>query len=306
MLEREAKVDQTKWKEFASLIGSLPLEKCNREICNPFTGEQGWMAPKDKAFRISGHFVVDSSESDVEDHVMPLASADVLKEEYTERYKEFLTEAKGNECEALNLLIEDIFDGYYSGTPMNFFDGKWLIILPDLGQLPSDKGNKLEAPELMVKDNIEVWPERDFFQIIHDITPQSPTITEVFLERQARAIMHWKQHYARATLGKCKIELIDSPEKEKESYEFKPEDNSNLYLPEGTRKKGVYSDYEFAMKARRRPNKKEEKQLETFNKNGGLVFSQPWNSDVLIAQRPEKIILPEKKKKERKSQNIPF
>lgn len=295
MVERETRVEKEVWKEFASLLGNLPLENCNREHI-AVTREWGWKAPKDKVFRISGNFIIWSEQSDLEDMGRPLESVGALKESHQKEYREFLEEAEGDESRAIDLLYDDIHDELR--TPPKFFDGKWLVVSPDLKQDPKAKeASKLDMPQIKVKSDVQAWAEREYLQGIDDISPQSPIVTDILFASQILA-KKWKQYFAEAVLGKCKIDLIDFPDSEKKEGFYIPEakDDKHLYLPEGTRKRGGHSDYEFAVRTRTRMYKGQEKEPEKVVKNtSGLFFvKSSLFPDLLIAQRMEKIIFPKK------------
>lgn len=294
MLEREAKVNKTGWKELSSLLGNLPLENCTRE-CNPVTKEWGWKAPKNKAFRISEQFIIYSDQLNVEDQSIPEESEDLLKEEHAAIFQEFLKETGGNEMEAMKLLVEDVHDGIFSGTtPPRLFHGKWLVISPDLKEGSSPKDGLL-SPKLMIKADVMSWHDRgSYSQVIEDIVPQSKTITSCMFE-SIKGFVRWRQYYAEAVLGKCKIELIDLPEEGVGFFVPKPVDNQQLFLPEGARGKEVYSRNDFFSLTEKRTGDEEKKRIKDFVQDTGLVFDESLDSDLLVAQRTREIILPEKK-----------
>jgi len=306
-LVKPPQIDKKAWEKFALLIGSLPLEKCTREH-NPLTNEWGWKAPEGEIFRISGHFVTKFDQSGIDKTAGHYGhqSADMLKEEYATLFREFLEEAEGNEAEALRLLVEDIHDGLSSGmTPAQSFHGEWLVASPDLKQdFDKDKESKVDKPEIMIKKNVGAWLSRGSLKLIEDITPQSSIVTGVLFDSQS-LVVHWQQKYAEAVLGKCKIEFVDDClEEEKKLYVPETKDDKHLFLPEGTRKRGIYSNCEFQVKTNMRQDVNKEK-LENFANNSGLIFiDREPNSDLLIARRTEEIILP-KEEKER-TKDIPF
>jgi len=284
MSEKEPKISsEAEWKEFSSLLGSLPLENCTRE-CNPVTKEWGWKAPEGKAFRISGQFVVyyDADSSDMTT-CRPLGSADFLKEEYGKKYADFLEETEGDEDEALSLLSNYVNEWDY-GMPDKFFEGKWLMISPDFKQeLQLDEQNNLEVPELMIKRDIEARADREYFGLIKDISPQSQTITEVFFESK-EIQEHWSQDYASAVLGKCKIELVDCLEKEADFFVPAPIDSKQIYIPD-------------SVSVKPRLN---EDQKKAFEKAGedykDLIFVHlSSDSDLIVAQRRNEVFTPQKK-----------
>ncbi len=105
-------------------------------------------------------------------------------------------------------------------------------------------------------------------------------------------------------MGKCKIELIESPDEEKKLYIPKTLDKKHLCLTEGKNK----PEQDITVWTKRRPGKKQEKKLRDFTENNkDLAFFEPpsWTRvDLSIAYRkPKDIIIPEKEKVKKPAKN---
>lgn len=287
MIERE---NRTGVEELASLLKNLPLETCHYE-CDVVTKEWGWRAPKDKVFRISGHFVIYTDQSTNEMSLYcPQDSADIIKEEHPKEYQRLLKRAKGDEDTALKFFVENHRNGYfYENIPPKFFDGKWLSI---------EKSDGVKIPNFIVKKDIEArYDPTAYLRAIEDITPESKIITECRFIWPTDEIW-WTQEYVEPVLGKCKIELIDSPDEKK-----------NLYIPKTPDKKHLCStdskklDYDVIVSTRIRPAKRQEKELKDFTEsNKDWAFTDPdsrviIHDDFSIAYRKKKeIIIPGKRR----------
>jgi len=296
MSEREVGFGKGQWKELTSILESLPLESCTRE-CDPITQRWGWKAPKNKEFRISRQFsIITDSDRELLGCYPPQPSADLLKELFPKEYKRAIKDAHNDEDKTLELLAKYSDDKEMWGmaeAPPKFFDGKWLIMYPDFKQQVFDEKNRLEVPNLLVGGEIKAWSEREYSQEIKDINPKSSMITRVFFDSQILA-QHWTQDRAETVLGKCKIELIDTiekDEKEVELYTAEPKDAKNLYLPEGARGKGVYTVYDFMLDIRARIDKN----TEDFAKSNGMSVKEVPNPSLLTVVRVNEVFLPENK-----------
>ncbi len=304
MLEREGRVDET---EFASLLKELPLEGCHYE-CNPVTREWGWKAPKDKVFRISGHFTSASkSEPRYYTYGPPESSAELLKEEYADLYKGFLEKVMGNEERALKSLVEYLNDEKDSYPPLEippkFFDGKWLITSFDLGESSQqDEEEQAELADIFVKKEVDAWYEREaYFQIITDLAPESEKVTGCFF-RSPIADICWKQDYALAVLVECRIELVDSPDKKKELYIPKTINRREIHIPKEAGKENDKFKQTITVKMKEREDKKQRnKKLDSFAKdNRGFTYvNDLLNENLLIALKRKGILRAEEDDVER-------
>lgn len=279
MIERERTGEQ---EGFNLLLKEIPLKDCSYEY-NFVTEEWSWKAPKDKIFRVTGQFTIFCNQSDYFDYShMPEMSAEMLMNEYPEKYSEFLKETNGNKKKALKLLNEDTFDMEGLGMPPNFFDGKWLVI-------PSE----LEETSLLIKSDIKFKYDEDCFQIIEDISPKSEIETGCLFDSTTKAI-HWKQFYTEAVFNKNKIKLVDFIEK-KELLIFESNKSKQIETPE-------------RVLSRKRKDENQEKDLKNFcQDNENLIFDKlpPWCEDLLIARKKDKIIFPEEKEKKPLKENEP-
>jgi hypothetical protein len=280
---KEARQNKIDLREINLLLKSLPLEICQLET-DPVTNQRGWRAPKDKIFRISGEFIIETEQSE---HNMvqypPRLSRDLLIKENKREYQIFLKEANEDENIALKFLTEDLFN--YTFTPPKFFDGKWLNVTLEL------------KPSLYIKADIEAWYDpKAYRRDIRDIAPESEMMTECsFLHSIGETV--WIQEYAEPVLDKCKIELIDSTDEEKKLYIPKTLNKEHLCVIDAkSYEQNIY------VSVKRRPGQKREKELKDFiEKNSSFNFFEP-NLDAIIhgafpiAYRKE-IILLEKNKK---------
>ena len=285
-------------KAINSLLKNLPLETCRRE-CDSITEEWGWRAPDNKIFRISGHFIINTNQSQYDCCVYPpIRSAEIIKEEHQEEYQEFLKISKGDENTALKLLMEELwfdFEEFDDDVPPKFFDGKWLDTNQENGEF-----------SLNVKEDIQAWYENDaYFQRIKDLAPESKTITECAFTPPISEV-YWTQSYAEAILNKCQIDLIDYQEKEKKLFVAKPSDREHLCRI--NEKKHPTQDIWF-VSTRKRQNEQGKRSLEDFDKNNkDFYFSSnpPWRkADLLIAHQREKhVVLPEEDKNQKNRKNL--
>lgn len=279
MLELEKISKKVVWKKFASLVRKLPLEQCTFEQ-NPLTGERGWRAPQDKAFEISGHFVLNSDQLDGADWIGPNSSAALLKEEYKNKYDIALEEAEGDKAYAWQLFLDEIAsDGMPAMAPTSF-RGRWLVALPDLAGSFSNN----QEPSLTVKGEIEAWYEQDNFGFINDLAPDSDTVTSC-MYYSTKGVKKWQQYYACAVLGHCRIKMVDCPEEEQEFFLPKPV-KSEFVRPE---KNGLY------VQTQRRVGQKAEEIVQQFIREGGLSCWSLKEGGLVIARACRGLATPTKK-----------
>jgi hypothetical protein len=240
---RNKKEFAKRWEVFVSVLKSLPLDGCRREVCNPQTGEVAWRAPDNKLFRITGQFdVIDTEESreEIDYFTMPAPSLEKLKVELSEDYEKFLKKARGNKKKALRFLVEMCYEDpplYTHGEfPAESFVGKWLVINPDLEDIGfATKTTKQPDLEVKIKGDIEAWSKKEYGSRLLDINPQSEIITDVAMDSDV-ITNYWRQPYADAVLGKFKIELVDTIDKTPElnvpTFRDSEIDKEKLIIPD--------------------------------------------------------------------------
>lgn len=286
MPEREDEIRRA-WREVPKFLRGIPFETYRFEQL-PVTGEWGWKAPEGQAFRVSGHFVVDSDQDDIALRSAPQDSVEIWKQKYPGRFRNFLRESNGNEAEALRLLVEDEDDwggGHRYDSP-NFFDGRWLVISPspqkglsvkDRDDMYLDevfKPASLKPPEVRVKADIQAWSEEGFV-VLKDLN-RGETDTEIQVVFDSPPIMiEWIQYYARPVFGKSRIYLVDCSQKDQKLYVPDGRDKS-LNLPRRLESDPRFSGQDlrrrtFSMGSRiRRMDEKKRTQLEDFAKKGDV------------------------------------
>jgi hypothetical protein len=113
------------------IFRSLPLEACAYER-NTASGEIGWHAPRNQAFKLTGQF---TEFTDSFGDYTVNASKELFIAGHADLYQDCLFRAKGNEGRALTLLLREInkdawFDDDKTLRPTDHFIGKWLMIKP--------------------------------------------------------------------------------------------------------------------------------------------------------------------------------
>ncbi len=199
---------------------ALPLDSCTLEP-NPVTGETGWRAPEGFAFRLTGQFRIDSTQTDPMYWYRPQESRELLIAENPEAYKNCMREAETDEEYALYLLLERIQDYHGELDAPTSFTGKWLVV---------DRDNE----GICVKSDVHAWYDQQTIGIIHNITPDVKDGQSVVFESN-EGFIAWKQLFASAILGKCKIELVEQADQKPEFFIPEPADTKTIVTAEPAR-----------------------------------------------------------------------
>lgn len=222
---------------FGPILESLSLRDVSLER-NPVTGELGWRAPENFAFRITGQFAIQADQSRNDTAIVrPEESLDLMIAENREAYERYLGQTKGNKKRALRLLIEDLeyFPGERS-TPPTFFEGKWLVVRPNIDGSPAEiysEDFSYKEPELIIKEELDIKTSPRV--IVFHGKENGRDKDYSFIDEIDPEII-WTQWYAEVNPGVCQITMVEREEGQQTLFvpRRRPENEIELPIPEFT------------------------------------------------------------------------
>lgn len=129
-------------------LKDIPLNALSYER-NPATCEFGWHAPRGHSFKVEGKFQIEQRthvKTGSGNYQAPIPSMDIFideyvgkyKDEYEDEYSQFLKRSRGDSIKADRLFARFIEKEELSlpGCGPEYFLGKWLIVEPDIYNLP--------------------------------------------------------------------------------------------------------------------------------------------------------------------------
>jgi hypothetical protein len=214
-----------------SMLKDLPFTDCTREQ-NTITGEWAFRAPEGKAFRVTGRFQIDSDQSDAIYMFRPIESFDLYVARNPQRFQDLLVRNNGDEEAALDEYKWDNDDEEWMDVP-KYFDGKLLVVLPDISAAFKVEHSKTDSPSVMVKKDVVATYEHDYFIKLDGV--RGSRGETVFYE-PATGQNVWTQTFATVVVGFSRIEMVDFEDVQPDLFipEEKPKEIEIVSFPETT------------------------------------------------------------------------